>query len=74
MSSNSETLAGGVVNAFRALLDNDARNSIDEHHFDALHGMVREALAEQSEAIFKRLEQDLRQIKSDMVERRPLEL
>jgi hypothetical protein len=36
--------------------------------------MVREAIAEHSDAIVERLEQDLKQIRSEMVERRPLEL
>jgi hypothetical protein len=48
--------------------------AIGEHHFHALHGMVREAVAKQSEAILERLEQNLEQLKSEMIERRALEL
>ncbi|MDH3634445.1 MAG: hypothetical protein OES20_07040 [Gammaproteobacteria bacterium] len=74
MGSDSKALASEVVGAFQALLESDAREVIGEDHFKALHGMIREAIAEQSEAIIERLERNLSQIKSEMVERRPLEL
>ena len=74
MSSNSKTLASGVINAFQALLDSDVCDAIDENHFHALHELVSEAITEQSESILERLEQDLLQIKTELVERRPLEL
>ena len=74
MSSNPKALASGVVEAFQALLDSNVREAIGENHFLALHGMIREAIAEQSEAMLEQLELNLRQIRSEMVERRPLEL
>lgn len=74
MGSDSKALASEVVGAFQALLDGDAREVISEDHFKALHGMIREAIAEQSEAIIERLERNLSQVRSEMVERRPLEL
>ncbi len=74
MSVESKTLANKVVSSFQALLDSNARDAVGDSNFHALQGMVREALAEQSEAILERLEQDLRQVKSEMVERLPLEL
>ena len=56
------------------MLDGDAREAIGEHHFHALHDMVREAIAKQSEVILEQLEQNLEQLKSEMIERRSLEL
>lgn len=74
MSTDPKTIAESVVDAFRERLEPELRDRIDDHHFTALHGMVREAIAEHAEAIVERLDQDLKQVKSDMVERRPLEL
>jgi hypothetical protein len=55
-------------------LDGDVREAIGEQHFCALQAMVTEAIAKQAEAILERLEQNLQQLKSEMIERRPLEL
>ena len=74
MGSESKALANDVVEAFQALLDSDVRDAVGKDHFRALHGMIREAIAEQSEAILERLERNLSQVKAEMVERRPLEL
>ncbi len=74
MSTDPKTIAEAVVEAFRERLEPELRDAIDEHHFNALHGMVREAIAEHAEAIVERLDQELKQVKADMVERRPLEL
>ena len=74
MSSDAKAIAKSVVDAFRERLEPELRDRIDEHDFQALQGMVREAIAEHAEAIIERLDQDLKQAKSDMVERRPLEL
>lgn len=74
MSSDPKALANGVIESFKELLDGDVREAIGEHHFHALHGMVREAISKQSEAILEQLEQNLEQLKSEMVERRSLEL
>ena len=74
MSSDPTALANGVVDAFQALLDSNVREEIGENHFHALHGMVREAIAEHSEVMLERLESNLSQIRSEMVERRSLEL
>lgn len=74
MSTDPKTIAESVVDAFRERLGPELRDGIDEQHFTALHGMVREAIAEYAEAVVDRFDQDLNQVKSDMVERRPLEL
>ena len=74
MSSDPKALANEVVESFKELLDNELREAIGEHHFHALHGMVKEAIAKQSEAILELLEQNLEQLKSEMIERRTLEL
>lgn len=74
MSNDPQALANVVVESFKELLDSDLRLAIGEHHFQALHGMVVEAIAKQSEEILGLLEQNLEQLKSRMTERRPLEL
>jgi hypothetical protein len=74
MSVESKALADKVVSSFQELLDSNAREAVGDSNFHALQGMVREALAEQSEAILERLEQNLKQVKAEMVERLPLEL
>ncbi len=74
MASDPKLLAGEVVESFKSLLDTEVRDAIGEHQFHALEGMVRDAIAEHSDAIVDRLEQDLKTIRSEMVERRPLEL
>jgi hypothetical protein len=45
MSSDPKALANEVVELFKGLLDGDAREAIGEHHFYALHDMVREVIA-----------------------------
>jgi hypothetical protein len=74
MSSDPQALANEVVESFKELLDSDLRAAIGEHHYHALHGMVTEAIAKQSEVILGLLEQNLEQLKSKMIERHPLEL
>ena len=74
MACDPKSLAGEVVESFQSLLDSETREAVGEHNFHALHGMVREAIAEQSEVILDQLEQTLKQIRSERVERRPLEL
>ena len=74
MANDPGAISREVVESFQTLLDGDAQKAIGEHNFHALQEMVREALAEQSEAIFERMEANLKQLKDDMVERRPLEL
>lgn len=74
MSSDPKTLAESVVDAFKGRLEPELRDKINEHHFHALQGMVREAIAEHAEAILERMEQDIKRTRTEMVERRPIEL
>lgn len=74
MSSDPQALANEVVESFKELLDSDLQEAIGEPHFHALQGMVTEAIAKQSEGILELLEQNLEQLKSQMIKRRPLEL
>ena len=74
MSIETDALADKVVSSFQNLLDSNAREAVGDSNFHALHVMTREAIAEQSEAILERLQQNLKQIESEMVERTPLEL
>ena len=46
MASDPKLLASKVVESFKSLLDNEARDAVSEHQFHALQGMVREALAD----------------------------
>jgi len=74
MASDPKLLASNVIESFKSLLDSEVQDTVGEPQFHALQSMVREAIAEHSEAIVDRLEQDLKTIRSEMVERRPLEL
>lgn len=74
MSSDPKTLAESLVDAFRERLEPELCDKLNEHHFHALQGMVREAIAEHAEAIIERMDQDLKRTKTEMVERRPIEL
>lgn len=74
MAQNPEELAGKVVSAFREMLGNEICERIGDERFLDLHAMVREALAEQSAAILERFEEDLKALRLELLERRPLEL
>ena len=74
MTSDPKRLASEVTDSFKSLLDSEVQDAVGENQFLALQGMVREAIAEHADAIVERLEQDLKQLRSEMVERRPLEL
>ena len=74
MGVESKERADGVIASFRALLDGNTLDAVGEGNLHALHGMIEEAIMEQSGVILERLRQDLRQIESEMVERTPLEL
>ena len=74
MSVESKALADKVVSSFQDLLDSNAREAVGDSNFHALHVMTREAIAEQSEAILERLQKNLKQIESEIVDRTPLEL
>lgn len=74
MSIESKALADRVVSSFQDLLDSHAREAVGDSNFHALQVMIREAIAEQSEALLDRLQQNLKQIESEITERTPLEL
>ena len=74
MSRNPGEIADRVVESFREQLGAGLSGTIDETHFHALQAMVREALADYAEAVIERVDQDLKKAKSDLVERRQLEL
>jgi len=74
MSVESKALADKVVSSFQNLLDSNAREAVGDSNFHALHVMIREAIAVQSEALLDRLRQNLKQIESEIVDRTPLEL
>jgi hypothetical protein len=74
MSVESKALADRVVTSFQELLDSDTRRVLGDTNLHSLNGMIREALAEQAAAVIERLQQDLRQIETEMVEKPPLEL
>ena len=74
MNADTEHMADRVVDAFRDLLDSDARAAVGDSNLHALRNMIAEVIAERSKNIFDRLEQNLRQVEAEMVERIPLEL
>ena len=74
MSDDAKQLADRVVESFRDLLDDDTRAAIGDTNFNALRSMVGEAITGRCETVFERLQQNLRQLESEMVERTPLEL
>ena len=74
MSGDPKQRASQVVESFRAQLGDELCEMLGEHRFHALQGMVREALAEQTESIIARLEKELKELRSDLVERRTLEI
>ena len=74
MAHNPQELAGKVVNAFRELLGDEICGGIGDERFHDLHAMVCDVLAEQSAAILEHFEEDLKQLRSELVERRPLEM
>ncbi len=74
MNADSEQMADKVVDAFRDLLDSDARAAVGDSNLHALRDMISEVITERSKTIFDRLEQNLKQVEAEMVERVPLEL
>ena len=74
MAKEPRELANDVIDAFADRIGEELTSSLGESNLHALHGMVREAIAEQSDAMLDRLEDELKQLRNDMVERRPLEL
>jgi len=74
MSNDPRSRADDVVESFQQLLGKDVCAAVGEQHFQALRDMVREALAEQAEAIIEHLQQDLKNLRSEMVERRAMEI
>ena len=74
MSNEPGSRADDVVESFQQLLGEDVCAAVGEQHFHALREMVREALTEQSEAIIDRLQQELKILRSEMVERRAMEI
>lgn len=74
MDGESKKRADAVVESFKAGLDGDTTAAVGEHQFNALRDMVREALAEQSGAIVERLQRELEEIRSELIERRALEI
>lgn len=74
MSDDAKLRANHVVESFRTHLGDELCEAVGEYGFQALQGMVREALAEQAESIVSRLERDLKELRSEVVERRALEI
>lgn len=74
MSDDAKSRANQVVDSFRLELGSELCETLGEHRFHALRDMVRDALAEQSESIIARLQQDLKKYRSEMIERRALEI
>ena len=74
MNADTKALADKVVDSFANLLDAEVRSAVGDTNLNVLRDMVIEVITERSKTIIERLDQDLRQVESDMVERAPLEL
>ena len=66
MSVQHEAIADRVVKSFKALLEDDVQSSISNKNFDALKGMVCEALSEHSQIILSRLDGVIKELKADV--------
>lgn len=73
MAREQEEIANHVIRSFQDLLGSDVRESIGDQHFEALKGIVREALAEHSETILKRVEAITKQLRTE-IEKHSIEL
>ena len=73
MSRKQEEITNHVVQSFQALLDSDVCESIGDQHFEALKGIVSEALAEHSETILEPVEAIIKQLRTE-IEKQPIEL
>ena len=74
MKDDAKLRANRVVESFRAQLGDELCEAVGDYSFHALQDMVREALAEQAESILSRLESDLKELRSEVIERRALEI
>ena len=74
MNANSNELADRVVNSFQDLLDSNMREAIGDSNLNALRSMISEVITERSKTIFGRLQENLEQVESEMLERIPMEL
>ena len=73
MTNENQAIANQAVEAFQALLDDDARNAIGDKNFAALNKIVCEALSEHSEIILEHFDTVIKQLRSE-VERPSMEL
>lgn len=73
MSIQHEAIADQVVKSFKELLEDDVQSVISSKNFDALKGMVCEALSEHSQIILSRFDGVIKELKSE-VDRPSLEL
>ncbi len=73
MSREQEEIANHVIQSFQDLLGSDVRESIGDQHFEALKGIVSEALAEHSETMLERVEAITKQLRTE-IEKHSIEL
>jgi hypothetical protein len=66
MTEQHETLANKVVTSFKDVLTEDIRSSIGDSNFEALKGMVCEALSEHSLIIASRFDDVIKELKSEV--------
>ncbi len=73
MSREQEEIANHVIQSFQALLSSEVCESIGDQHFEALKGIVSEALAEHSETILERFEAITKKLRTE-IEKHSIEL
>lgn len=74
MHGEHRALLNQVVKSFSESLDPGVLDAIGKAGLDALGEMVGEALASQADAIFDRVDAEMRRIRAEMVERRSVEI
>ena len=73
MSDQQKALARYVVETFKTLLDGGVQDSIGEHNFEALNSLVREAITDHTESNLDRLEDMIKQMRTEL-DKRSMEL
>jgi hypothetical protein len=66
MNQRHQDLADHVISVFRDGLDETARACVGDRGFKQLHALIREALAEELKVTSGRLEELLRELRSEV--------
>jgi len=73
MSIQHEAIADQLIKSFKDVLEDEVQSSISNRNYEALKGMVCEALSEHSQIILSRFDEVIKELRSE-VDRPSLEL